>query len=116
MAGLVGSNNTVGVMTTVIWQSFLSLSAVALIFMKKIPNPLHVKAEAFSKMGDGRSPQPQRAGGWATATPSETERAEGSSGQGSVVSGPPSSISENPSLDLVRHERPTRFVYGEKKK
>jgi len=115
MAGLVGSNNTVGVMTTIIWQSFLSLSAVALIFMKKIPNPLYVKAETFSKIGDGRSPQPQRAGGWATATPPETERAEGSSGRGSVVSGHPSSISENPFAVPPKHERPTRFVYGEKK-
>jgi len=32
-----------------------------------------------------------------------------------VVSGHPSSISENPFAVPPKHERPTRFVYGEKK-
>ena len=116
LSAVVSSNNTMGVFVTTTWQGFLALLTLSILIMKTIPNPLYAKPVASPKMGDGRSPQPQRAGGWATATPSEIERAEGSGGQGSVVSGPPSSISENPSSDLVRHERPKRFVYGEKKK
>ena len=37
-------------------------------------------------------------------------------GQGSVVSDHPSSISEPPSTESVRHERPKRFVYGKGKR
>jgi len=102
LSGLIGSTNTMGVMVTVIWQSFLALTAVSFVLMKKIPNPLYVKPVASSEMGDGRSDiggQKREAGGQITE-----------------VGGPPASISENPSSDSVRHERPTRFVYGEKKK
>jgi len=124
LSAIVGSNNTMGVFVTTTWQGFLALFSLSFIIMKKTPNPLYAKPVASPKMGDGRSPQPQRAGGWATATPSEIERAEGSSGRGSVVS--PTSLQASQTREELRrvedeavpqkHERPKRFVYGEGKK
>lgn len=84
LSGLIGSTNTVGVMVTVIWQSFLALTAVSFVLMKKIPNPLYAKPEGLA--GGGRR---------------EVE----SDGQPSAAN-----LTDAP----VRHERPTRFVYGEK--
>jgi hypothetical protein len=101
LAGLVGSNNTVGVTTTVIWQSFLALSAVALILMKKIPNPLYAKPEAFGKMGDGRSDMGRNDAGSVKREAAGEEK--------------PKSENGNSEAAPVRHERPTRFVYGNKK-
>ena len=51
LAGLIGSTNTVGVMVTVTWQSFLALSAVGLVMMKKIPNPLFVSSAPNHELG-----------------------------------------------------------------
>jgi len=142
LAALISSNNTMGVYVTTAWQGFLALLTLSLLIMKTIPNPLYAKPVALRKMGDGRSPQPQRAGGWATATPSEIERAEGSSGrvaeggrspstQGlggreAPVAGP-TSLQTSPTREELRrvedeaapakHGRPQRFIYkkGEKR-
>ncbi len=96
MAGLVGSNNTVGVMTTVIWQSFLSLSAVAIIFMKNLPNQLFTKAEALDKKGNGISEM-------------EIQR-KNVGGHKSLLG------SDRKEVEPMQNERPKRFVYGEKKR
>ena len=96
MAGLVGSNNTVGVMTTVIWQSFLALSAVAMIFMQKMSNPLYVVPERIVE-GGRREVKGNVAG---------VQR-----GQVEAGTQPAAQAEDAP----ARHERPTRYVYGEKK-
>jgi hypothetical protein len=134
-------------MVTVIWQSFLALTAVSVVLMKKMPNPLFVssvpnhelerldlvegeKQEAGRKVEDGRweigplKPAP--------AHPSKSLREiEGKRFRAGIEdretedreprtedSGLPSSISQTssaaqPEAAPVRHERPTRFVYGQ---
>ena len=90
LSGTLGSNNTAGVFVTTLWQSFLALMTLNLFLMKTLPNPLYARADAH-----------KNAVGF--------QNMGGDSGVGV----PPShGQSENVS---VRHERPTRFVYGQKK-
>lgn len=94
LAVLIASFNTMGVLVTSFWQSMISLGALAIVLMKKHPNPLYAK-----QSGSGGS---------------KIREAEADDG-GSVISGRPSSISRNPSADPVRHPRPQQFVYRKKK-
>ena len=95
LSGLIGSTNTMGVMLTVIWQSFLALTAVSVVLMKKMPNPLFVSSVPNHELGrlDLAGGEKQEAG--------KEEKAE----------------CENRTAETapVIHERPTRFVYGENK-
>ncbi len=135
LSAVVGSNNTMGVFVTTVWQGFLALFTLSLLIMKTIPNPLYAKPGALRKMGDGRSDMGQNVAGGvkrearrtegdptshqALRTREELRRDENevaeAGGQGSVVGGHPSSISESLSPDSVRHERPKRYIYGDKK-
>jgi len=96
LSGLIGSTNTMGVMVTVIWQSFLALTAVSFVLMKKIPNPLYVSPEGVVE-GGRREVKGNVAGG--------------QGGQVEASTQPAAQAEDAP----ARHERPTRFVYGEKK-
>ena len=139
IAAVVASFNTAGVFVTTIWQSFLALAGLSLFLMSKQDNPVWKyyalklaeklkfktdaklkktleevnsvlkKEESEKDIGSGISDIGDNS--------AESGRREGAvGGQGSVVSGRPASISGNPSPVPQRHERPTRFVYGEKKK
>ena len=94
LSAIVGSNNTMGVFVTTAWQGFLALCTLSLVCMQSIPNPMCAKPEALRKAGDGVS-----------------EDMGGNSEASSSMSGPPLKNETT----LVRHERPTRFVYGQKR-
>ena len=101
LSGTLSSNNTMGVFVTTLWQSAMALLTMGFLLTKKMPNPLYVQA----KVAPAKNMEL-----------AESRRREGAGEKReSVGSGHPSSISESPSTDLVRHERPTRFVYGQKK-
>lgn len=104
----LGTNNTMGVFITTLWQGSIGLIILSVVMMKKMPNPLYAKQVASLKMGDGRSD----IGGQKTEAAGQMAEV---GGQQAVISGHPSSISENPSTVQQKHERPTRFVYGVKK-
>ena len=106
LSAVVSSNNTMGVFVTTTWQGFLALFSLSLVIMRTTPNPLYAKPVASRKMGDGRSEM------------RDVDKRQGTEvgGQGSVVGDHPSSISENPSTVQKTHERPKRFVYGDKNK
>jgi len=110
LSAIVGSNNPMGVFVTTTWQGFLALFSLSFIIMKKIPNPLYAKPDRLA--GGGRGQGAEKAAGYGLQATGEG----GSGGRGSVVGGHPSTISESPSTVQQKHERPTRFVYGEKKK
>jgi hypothetical protein len=144
---LLGTNNTLGVFVTTLWQGTIALLALAFLFMKKLPNPLFVssgqnrelKRPDFVEGGKreaGREVEDRR---WeigplkpAPAHPSKSLREiEGKRFRAGIEdretedreprtedSGLPSSISQTssaaqPEAAPVRHERPTRFVYGQ---
>jgi len=129
----ISSWNTMGVFVTSTWQSFLALAALSLVLMSKENNPVWkyyaVKlAEKLRRKSDPKLRKTlQEVEGVLKGEAREVEAVAGSvstedggqravvGGQGSVVSGHPSTISENPSAVPKKHERPTRFVYGEKK-
>jgi len=101
LSGTLSSNNTMGVFVTTLWQSSMALLTLGLLLTKKMPNPLYVQAKAAPAKNMELVASGRRDGAG--------EKFE------AVGSGHPSSISESQSSDSVRHERPTRFVYGEKK-
>lgn len=86
-------------------------AAVLVWFLKKyVFKEKSVKPERLA--GGGRREAAEQAAGY--GLPAIGEGRAG--GQGSVVSDHPSSITEPPSTESVRHERPKRFVYGEDSK
>ena len=122
--GEVFKESSWGVSVSTTWQGLFALSNLSLLITKTIPNLLWIRPEALRKMGDGRSDIEggsargvRREGAEQVAGYGLPATGEGrAGGQGSVVSGHPSSISKNPSTDSVRHERPKRFIYGKKNK
>jgi hypothetical protein len=122
LSGTFSSNNTMGVFVTTLWQSSMVLLTLGMLLTKKMPNPLYVQAKVAPAKdpGLGASGKGQVAGGGPTSLQASQTREElrrvqdevATGGQGSVVGGHPSTISEGPSTNSVRHERPKRFVYG----
>ena len=51
----LGTNNTMGVFITTLWQGSIGLIILSVVMMKKMPNPLYAKPEASQKMRDGKS-------------------------------------------------------------
>ena len=90
LTGTLASNNTAGVFVTTLWQGFLALCTFSLVAMKTLPNPLYFKPGGPRALGAG------------------APRSEG---------GRPDSKTNNSDTEAppVRHERPTRFVYGKGK-
>jgi len=141
IAAVVASFNTAGVFVTTVWQSFLALAGLSLFLMSKQNNPVwkyyalklaeklkfkndeklkkaleeELRKEDEKNIGYGISDMGGEMAGAGLGIGDRGLREE-ASGQKSVVDVHPSSISENPSTAPVKHERPTRFVYGEKKK
>ena len=90
LTGTLASNNTAGVFVTTIWQGFLALCTLSLLAMRTLPNPLYVTPGGPRAIG-ARGPNPGGAGPETEKTNADIEQSQ------------------------VRHERPTRFVYGKKK-
>lgn len=118
IAAVVASFNTAGVFVTTAWQSFLALCGLSLFLMSKQNNPVWKYyalklAEKLKFKSDAKLKKTLQEVEGVLAK----EQKEAVAGNGSLVSGgAPSPISESLSTDSVRHERPTRFVYGEKKR
>jgi hypothetical protein len=96
---ILGTNNTLGVFVTTLWQGSIGLLLLSFIMMKKLPNPLYEKTEALRQMGDGRSIMGVSAAG---------------SGRREVKGGAELSAAKSETAPL-HHGRPKRFVYGETK-
>ena len=94
LSGTFSSNNTMGVFVTTLWQSSMALLTLGLFLTKKMPNPLFVisgiKTDSKGLEIAGSSNR-------------ETEREEKVGNE-----------NRNAETAPVRHERPKRFVYGEK--
>ncbi len=107
---LAGSWNTLGVFVTSAWQSFLALAGLSLVLMRKDNNPVwrfYASKLAEKLRLKGNDPNAKKL---------LQEEADEIGNRESVVSDPPSSISQNPSPAPQTHERPTRFVYQDPKK
>jgi hypothetical protein len=88
---ILGTNNTLGVFVTTLWQGSIGLMILSFIMMKRLPNPLYPKPEALR-------------------TGSRIED------RGSRDTLNPQSPILNPEATApVRHEKPKRFVYGKTK-
>jgi hypothetical protein len=135
VAVLISSFNTAGVFVTSMWQAFLALCGLSLVLMNKQNNPVwkYYALKLTEQLKFNKDAKNKKALEEALRIENEknikngisdiVDNAAGSgmrhgagNNQESVVSGHPSSISGGQSTDSVRHERPTRFVYGEKKK
>ena len=119
LSGTLSSNNTMGVFVTTLWQSTMALLTVSLILTKKEPNPLHTKSEFLARRGQGKS---QMRDSLVRSAWREVDR-EKHDGQESRRGLERSSIDHQPEelrgveaeAISMKHERPTRVVYGEKK-
>jgi hypothetical protein len=94
LSAIVGSNNTMGVFITTAWQGFLALLTLSLVIMKTIPNPLFVSP---GLKRDTKSPEFAGIHKWQGG---REEKAEGENRKAEAMT--------------MQHERPKRFVYGEK--
>lgn len=83
---VLGTNNTLGVFVTTLWQGTIALLALAFVFMKKLPNPLFVASGPIRKFNG----------------PESAESGRRDSGR-----------KEKAETMPVKHNRPKRFVYGE---
>jgi len=96
LSAIVGSNNTLGVFVTTAWQGFLALFSLSFVIMQRIPNPLFVNPSLKrDPKGHDFAGSFKREAGREEKAESEIRKAE---------------------TELVKHERPRRFIYGEKKK
>jgi hypothetical protein len=95
---ILGTNNTLAVFLTTLWQGAIGLMLLSWLMMKKLPNPLYAKPE---KMTGGERGQ------------EEAMRIEEIEARGSP--NPQSSVLNPEPAAPVRHERPKRFVYGKEK-
>ena len=133
VAASIASFNTTAVYITSVWQAFLALVAMSFVLMRKGNNPVwkyYALKLAEKLRRKGPDPKLQKTLEEVNSVLAKDERQKDigygisdmggekakDGGQESVVSGRPTSISENPSTVQQKHERPTRFVYGEKKK
>jgi len=122
---ILGTNNTLGVFITTLWQGSIGLILLSFIMMKKLPNPLYAKPEVLGK-GLRSKDRGEKIGGGGERMEDRGERIEGRGErmedrgeriEGRGERGPfnPQSPILNPGATApVRHERPKRFVYGEK--
>jgi hypothetical protein len=91
----LGTNNTMGVFITTLWQGSIGLIILSVVMMKKMPNPLYVQTDITSGKGFRNAvsgPTPLQT----SQNLEELRRVENEAAP-------------------VRHKRPTRFVYGVKK-
>jgi len=140
---VIGTNisawNTMGVYATSTWQSFLALLGLSLVLMGKLENPVwkYYAMKLAEKLKFKKDPKLEK-------TLQEVEAAVGATtgyglqaagneevrnlelrDQGGVAGSGPTSLQTSPTREElrrveeetrpVRHERPTRFVYGDKK-
>ncbi len=101
LSGTLSSNNTMGVFVTTLWQSTMALLTVAFILTKKLPNPLYVQSSSVPGKNAGLVGDGRREG----ADPSALKTSQTREGFRRSEDEPAP----------VKHERPMRFVYGEKK-
>jgi hypothetical protein len=102
LSGTLSSNNTLGVFVTTLWQSAMALLTVSLILTKKETNPLYSNPKVLKKVGDGRPNM-----GDSLVQGGRRKVEEGKK---------PESENRKEDTTPVRHERPTRFVYGNPRK
>ncbi|NCW27166.1 MAG: hypothetical protein EBV83_02525 [Verrucomicrobia bacterium] len=108
LSAVISSNNTMGVFMTSSWQGFLALTTLAFIIMRKGPNPLYANPEKMAGGGrEGAQDEGLRLG--LSGAEDGEQRAEAGSERHTGVS---HQLEEKPE----RHQRPTRFVYGEGRK
>ena len=130
---MLASFNTAGVFVTTVWQSFLALAGLSLFLMSKQNNPVWkyyaIKlAEKLKITKDAKlkkTLEEALAKEEAEAVASGGSRVAGEDG-GQMEEGGPTSLQTSATQDelrrveeetaAVKHERPTRFVYGKKGK
>ena len=90
----LGAYNTAGVFVTTLWQGTIGLAGLSILMMKKMPNPLFVSSGQNREL---KRPDFVESGNW-------------KAGRGQKAK----SENRNAETAPARHERPKRFVYGEK--
>ena len=137
---LVGSWNTAGVLITSLWQAFLALVGLSFVLMSKQNNPVwkYYAMKLAEKLRFKKDPKIEKAvqemEAVAAATTGYGLQAAGNGevggqelrDQGGVAGAGPTSLQTSPTREELRrveeetspvkHERPTRFVYGKKGK
>ena len=139
VAASISSFNTAAVYITTVWQAFLALLALSLILMHKANNPVwkYYAMKLAAKLRKKPDPKLEKTLAEVNSVLSQEEqqKAETHSGdrgygisdigspKGSGIQdsgvrpapNPQSPIPDPAAAAAVRHERPTRFVYGETK-
>lgn len=121
VAASISAFNTAGVFVTTTWQAFLALCGLSLVLMTKMNNPVwkYYAAKLAEKLrlkGPDLKLQKTLQEVQAFVVPGEAKTAgDGSEAQADEEKDEPNHSSQT-SDEIVRHARPTRFVYGEKKK
>ena len=116
---ILGTNNTLGVFITTLWQGSIGLILLSFIMMKKLPNPLYAKPEALrtnsriEDRGERMEDRGERMEDRRGRIGDRGERIEGRGGRDPL--NPQATILNPEATAPVRHERPKRFVYGEGK-
>jgi hypothetical protein len=131
IASVVASFNTAGVFVTTVWQSFLALCGLSLFLMSKQNNPVwkYYALKLAEKLKFKKDPKLEKTSQEVEATVGATTgyglQAAGDTGQinglgiedrGLGDASKAESEMRKAEAAPVRHERPTRFVYGSKKK
>ena len=117
---LIGSWNTTGVFVTSMWQAFLALVGLSFVLMSKQNNPVwkYYAMKLAEKLKRKKDPKLEKTFG-------EVREVLRTEDGGQMAEGGPTSLQTSPTREElrrveeetapVRHERPTRFVYGNKK-
>jgi hypothetical protein len=106
LSSTLAANNTAGVFVSTVWQSTMALLTVGLLLTKKMPNPLFISSgtnrqNKVPKLVESGRREAER-GEKAESDPTSHDASEG--------------FNRNAEAAPVKHERPTRFVYGSRKK
>jgi hypothetical protein len=112
LTSYLNSNNTLGVFVTTLWQGFIGLCGLSFIMMKQMPNPFFVLDKVkWEKKGKGAKENIEEGRKESEQGVGDIDQAAGCGLQAVKSEGEKTIETENP----MRHDRPTRFVYGKKK-
>ena len=118
----LGANNTLGVFVTTLWQGTIGLWGISWLMMSQMPNPFFVLEKLKWESKKRKAGVDGKDIGYGISDIGDRETED----RGLRTEGGPTSLQASPTREELRrveneaaperHERPTRFVYGQKKK